>query len=127
MDKIKKLNKKNNLIIINYEKNKFNKLKKYFLISDEIIFYIKSQINYIKKIYFLLNKLEKELKIDKNKLILIIEKNNKKNGIYYLVIKEIFRKYKKIIIKKELKIGKNFFYRKVKKHEIFYIVKGKNC
>lgn len=114
MDKIKKLNKKNNLIIINYEKNKFNKLKKYFLISDEIIFYIKSQINYIKKIYFLLNKLEKELKIDKNKLILIIEKNNKKNGIYYLVIKEIFRKYKKIIIKKELKIGKNFFLRKEK-------------
>ena len=114
MDKIKKLNKKNNLIIINNEKNKFNKLKKYFLISDEIIFYMKSQINYIKKIYFLLNKLEKELKIDKNKLILIIEKNNKKNGIYYLVIKEIFRKYKKIIIKKELKIGKNFFLRKEK-------------
>lgn len=58
--------------------------------------------------------MEKELKIDKNKLILIIEKNSKKNGIYYLVIKEIFRKYEKKIDKKESGFGKIFKSRKEK-------------
>lgn len=62
--------------------------------------------------------MEKELKIDKNKLILIIEKNSKKNGIYYLVIKEIFRKYKIRTENSNKKFGKRIFLRKEKYHKI---------
>ena len=107
IEKIKELNKKNNIIIINNEKNNLNCLKKYFKISDKIIIYIKSEVKSLKKIYFLINKLGNKYKINKDKIILIIEKNNKKNGIYYLVIKDIFKNYESIYINKEKIISKN--------------------
>ena len=90
-NKINKINK--NIIIINNKKNRINELVKYLKISDEIIFYIIPNFNNIKKNYFILNKIENKYKINKNKVKLIIEKNNDKNKIYYLIVRNIFKRY----------------------------------
>ena len=90
--KIKKINK--NIIIINNRKSKIKEIIKYLEISDKIIFYIIPNFNYIKNIYLIINKINIKYKIENNKIILILQKNNKKNAIYFLIIKNIFKKYK---------------------------------
>lgn len=53
--------------------------------------------------------MENEFKMNRKKMVLIIEKDNRKNGIYYLVMKEIFRRYKMKIYKNDKTTGKKFF------------------
>ena len=108
IEKIKKINNKYNIIMINNKRNKRININEYILISDKIFIFVKSEINNIKKIYFLLNKLEKKVNIDKDKIILIIEKSNKKNGIHFLIVKSIFRKYNNIAYDSTKMNGKIF-------------------
>ena len=114
------INLKNNIILLNYEKfnkNNFekiiNKLKiKYDLIlvdtssecffennkfilekSKKIIFLIEGNIVQIKKSQTLLNMYIDKWKIDKNKIKIIINKNNKES-IELEILKNIFREFK---------------------------------
>ena len=99
MENINKLynyNKKNNIIIIS--KN-LKDLKKYNELFDNIYFFLKPEIKNIKNIYFLLKKLEYKYNVNKNKINIIYLKRKIKNNIYYLIIKEIFMRYKIIYIK----------------------------
>lgn len=50
-------------------------------------------------------------------MVLIIEKDDRKNGIYYLVMKEIFRRYKMKIYKNDKTTGKKFFSGEEKQHK----------
>ena len=98
IDKIKKLKEKNNIILIKKKNTKLFYIKKYLKISDEIYIEINSEINKMGKNYLLLEKLENNLKINKNNIIIVIKKNIKKNEIYFLILREIFKKYKVKII-----------------------------
>lgn len=93
--------KKNNLILLKKDFNNIYLIKKYIKKCDEVFIFINPEIKNIKKIYLLLNNIEKNNLIIKNKIKIYLEKNNKK--IYYLIIKKIFKKYKIIIINREEK------------------------
>ena len=91
--------KKNNLILLKKDFNNIYLIKKYIKKCDEVFIFINPEIKNIKKIYLLLNNIEKNNLIIKNKIKIYLEKNNKK--IYYLIIKKIFKKYKIIIINRK--------------------------
>ena len=93
--------KKNNLILLKKDFNNIYLIKKYIKKCDEVFIFINPEIKNIKKIYLLLNNIEKNNIIIKNKIKIYLEKNNKK--IYYLIIKKIFKKYKIIIINRKEK------------------------
>ena len=93
--------KKNNLILLKKDFNNIYLIKKYIKKCDEVFIFINPEIKNIKKIYLLLNNIEKNNLIIKNKIKIYLEKNNKK--IYYLIIKKIFKKYKIIIINRKEK------------------------
>ena len=93
--------KKNNLILLKKDINNIYLIKKYIKKCDEVFIFINPEIKNIKKIYLLLNNIEKNNLIIKNKIKIYLEKNNKK--IYYLIIKKIFKKYKIIIINRKEK------------------------
>ena len=93
--------KKNNLILLKKDFKNIYLIKKYIKKCDEVFIFINPEIKNIKKIYLLLNNIEKNNLIIKNKIKIYLEKNNKK--IYYLIIKKIFKKYKIIIINRKEK------------------------
>ena len=93
--------KKNNLILLKKDFNNIYLIKKYIKKCDEVFIFINPEIKNIKKIYLLINNIEKNNLIIKNKIKIYLEKNNKK--IYYLIIKKIFKKYKIIIINRKEK------------------------
>ena len=90
---------KNNLILLKKDFNNIYLIKKYIKKCDEVFIFINPEIKNIKKIYLLLNNIEKNNLIIKNKIKIYLKKNNKK--IYYLIIKKIFKKYKIIIINRK--------------------------
>ena len=77
-----KIQKNKNLLIVNKIKNNLLILKKYFKLSDEIVFIIEPNFYSVKKYYFIINK----------KIKIIIKNKNEK--IYYLIIKCFFKKLK---------------------------------
>lgn len=90
---IDKVNRKYNVVLVN-NKNKIKYIKKYMIKSNKIFIYIKPYLNNVKKIYFLVRVLENDYGINQKKIVLFIEKKGRKNGIYHLVIKGIFNRYK---------------------------------
>ena len=86
-----KIQKNKNLLIVNKIKNNLLILKKYFKLSDEIVFIIKTNLYKIKKYKNIINKIKK-YNIKKKKIKIIIKNKNEK--IYYLIIKCFFKKLK---------------------------------
>ena len=86
-----KIQKNKNLLIVNKIKNNLLILKKYFKLSDEIIFIIEPNFYSVKKYYFVINKIIK-YNINPKKIKIIIRNKNEK--IYYLIIKCFFKKLK---------------------------------
>ena len=86
-----KIQKNKNLLIVNKIKNNLLILKKYFKLSDEIIFIIEPNFYSVKKYYFVINKIIK-YNINPKKIKIIIRNKNEK--IYYLIIKCFFKKKK---------------------------------
>ena len=69
--------KKNNLILLKKDFNNIYLIKKYIKKCDEVFIFINPEIKNIKKIYLLLNNIEKNNLIIKNKIKIYLEKNNK--------------------------------------------------
>ena len=92
INKLNNYNKKNNVIIISKD---LRNLKKYNELFDNIYIFLKAEIKNIKSIYFLLKKLEYKYNINKNKIKIICVK---RKNIYYLIVKEIFKRYKTVCI-----------------------------
>ena len=86
-----KIQKNKNLLIVNKIKNNLLILKKYFKLSDEIVFIIEPNFYSVKKYYFIINKIIK-YNINPKKIKIIIKNKNEK--IYYLIIKCFFKKLK---------------------------------